>query len=475
MGSTGQPDAPLMLSVSGCRGTVGGSLTPEVVSRFAGCFAGWIAETRNVARPTIVLGRDGRAGGELVKDIVVSALRASGCEVVDLGVATTPTVGVMVVELGADGGLVVTASHNPAEWNGLKPITAEGRAPSPEEAGVLIERYHNNRARVVPHDRLGASHRDGTAKDRHIDRVLSALTRLGLLERIQTARFKVVVDSVNCSGAAPMARLLEALNCRVTHINKAGDGVFPHPPEPTAEHLQDLCAKVASAKADIGLAQDPDADRLALVDETGRYIGEEYTLAFSAMSVLGALGERARGAALAANLSTSRMIDDAASEYGAKVIRTSVGEANVVRAMTTEKCVIGGEGNGGVVWPEVVLIRDSIGAAGLVLGLLARTGRTVSELCGALPGYAMVKRKVHLRPGLADRAIGSINDAYPDARRDRQDGLRVDFEAPSGGGAAWLHVRASNTEPILRLIVEAPTRADADAIIEEALHSIGQG
>ena len=473
MGTSEQQKPALMASVSGLRGTVGGSLTPDVVVRYVGAFAGWVSETTGAARPTIVLGRDGRAGGQLIRDLVVSSLRAGGCDVMDLGVVTTPTVGLMVGELRADGGLVVTASHNPAEWNGLKPITAEGRAPSPADAGVLLERFRNGLARVVGHDRYGDERRDGTAVDRHVDRVLTALEKIGVAEKARGARFKVVVDSVNCSGARVMARLLEALNCKVTHLNKSVDGVFPHMPEPTAEHLTDLCEKVGAAKADIGLAQDPDADRLAIIDGSGRYIGEEYTLALSAMSLLGSMGGRAKGARLAANLSTSRMIDDVASEYGARVVRTAVGEANVVMGMRDYGCVLGGEGNGGVVWADVVSIRDSVGAAGLVLGLMARTGRSVRELVDAIPAYAMVKRKVVLKPGLAERAIERVNDAFPDAERDTQDGLRVDFESPSGGGSAWLHVRASNTEPILRLIVEAPTRADSDAIIEDAQHSIG--
>lgn len=465
-----------MLSVSGCRGVVGGSLTPEVVVRFAGGFASWVCETRRTDSPTVVLARDGRAGGELIRDLVVSSLRGAGCRVVDLGVATTPSAGVMVRELGADGGLVVTASHNPAEWNGLKPITAAGRAPLADEAAAIIARYRDGTVRVVGHGSFGAVVRDTTARDRHVDLVLTALGRLLPLDRIRAARFKVVVDSVNCSGAGVMAGLLEALDCRVTHLHKSGDGVFPHAPEPIAENLKELCEKVAGAKADIGLAQDPDADRLAIVDAGGRYVGEEYTLALCAMSMLGMMGEAARGAVLAANLSTSRMIDDVAKEFGAAgVVRTAVGEANVVRAIAERGCVLGGEGNGGVVWPEVVLIRDSLGAAALVLALMTRTGQSIGELCDGLPSYSMIKRKVELRPGLADRAMSQVVDAFPDARRDTQDGVRVDFDAASGAGRAWLHVRASNTEPILRMIVEAPTRADADAIIDEAMHSIGQG
>lgn len=454
---------------------MGGSLTPEVIARFAGAFGGWVGETRGVGSPTIVVGRDGRAGGALIRDIAVASLRAAGCGVVDVGVATTPTVGVMVDELGVDGGLVVTASHNPAEWNGLKPITAAGSAPSPEEARDLIERFSSGRVRVVAHDQFGGVRADDSGEVRHVERVLRGIGAWGGVERIRAAGFKVVVDSVNCSGAGVMARLLDALGCRVTHLHALGDGVFPHPPEPTAENLAGLCARVRAAGADVGLAQDPDADRLAVIDATGRYIGEEYTLALSGMSVLGAMGEEADGATVAANLSTSRMIDDVAGEYGAQVVRTAVGEANVVRGMREYGCVLGGEGNGGVIWPEVVWIRDSVSAAALILGLMARTGRGVRDLAGALPDYAMVKRKVMLRPGLAERAIERVSDAFPDARRDAQDGLRVDFESPSGGGSAWLHVRASNTEPILRLIVEAPTRADADAIIEDAEHSIGVG
>ncbi|MBL0926841.1 MAG: phosphoglucosamine mutase [Phycisphaerales bacterium] len=482
MNDHGNAPAPLMVSVSGCRGIVGASLTPATVAGYAGAVAASLRATAGGRAPTVVLGRDGRAGGEAVKLVAAGALAAAGCRVIDIGVATTPSTGVMVRALKADGGMVVTASHNPAEWNGLKGITSRGCAPPPEEARAIAERFrsphpsapHSPHERLwAPFDGVGEVLRDDTAEARHVDAVLGALERIipvsSLRQALTAGGFRAVVDSVNCAGAAPARRLLETLGCPFIHLNADGSGRFTHPPEPTEAHLTDLASAVRLHKADIGFAQDPDADRLALIDETGRYIGEEYTLVLGVWAVLSAMGDAARGVTVAANLSTSRMIDDVAARFGASVLRTPVGEANLAAVMLERGSAAGGEGNGGIIWPAVVPIRDSISGIALTLALMARERRPLSRLVASVPSYAIEKRKMPIRDGLAERAIAAVKRHWAgSAAMDEQDGLRLDFPAAPGRGPAWLHVRPSNTEPIFRLIAEAPTADAARAILDEA-------
>lgn len=463
--------APLMLSVSGCRGIVGASLTPELIAAFACAAAGWIAQSTGAPQPTVVLACDGRRGGPVLKDIAAASLAACGCRVIDIGVATTPTVGVMVTHHRAHGGLTLTASHNPGQWNGLKVIDATGAAPGAEQASQIIARYKERRLLSATPDAFGAVTHDDSAAKVHVARVMDALASVADIAAIRARRFQVVLDSVNASGARAGHLLLDELNCQVTHLNADNSGIFPHAPEPTAENLAELCTKVAAARADVGFAQDPDADRLAILDESGRYIGEEYTLALAAMALLGAPGAP-RGVNMAVNLSTSRMIDDVAERHGAKVARSAVGEANVVAAMRAKDCLLGGEGNGGVIWPRITMIRDSLGAMALTLALLARERTPLSAIVAGTPSYAIEKRKVDLRPGLTDRALAAAERVAPGGTIDRQDGVRVDFRTPSGKG--WLHVRASNTEPILRLIAEAPTAAEAREVLDRAAALIDQ-
>ncbi|MEQ8850839.1 MAG: hypothetical protein RIB32_03550 [Phycisphaerales bacterium] len=464
MTSEEQSEAPLMLSVSGCRGIVGRSLTPETIARFASTLAGHVRVRRGVETPTVVLGGDGRRGGDLLQSVAAASLAASGCRVIRLRVATTPTVGVMVLHHQADAGLVVTASHNPGEWNGLKAITAEGSAPLPDEAAALIERFRSGATHYVEPDRFGEVVGDDTAAHVHVAHVLRAIERIIPISRIASRRFRVVLDSVNASGALAGRMLLEALGCEIIHVNADGSGIFPHPPEPTRENLREMATQVRINDASVGFAQDPDADRLALIDASGRYIGEEYTLALGVMAVLSA---QESGAVTAANLSTSRMIDDVAALTGARVLRTPVGEANLVRAMRAEGCIVGGEGNGGVIWPEIVSIRDSLAAMALTLALMTDRGASLAELVDSIPSYSIEKRKMPIREGLAATAMRAVRAGWPDATADDQDGLRLDFTL-EGGGQAWIHVRASNTEPIFRLIAEAPTDAQARAVLDRA-------
>jgi len=466
----GEEVAPLMLSVSGMRGIVGRSLTPETLCRFVGAAGAWMREcVPGEEAPGIVLACDGRRGGEALRRCVGWALVGAGFRVSDIGVAATPTVGVMVERLGAAGGLTLTASHNPGEWNGMKVITREGSAPDAESAGRIIARFWRAGpiGGFVGAEVFGSYERVEGAEEAHVGRALVALEEVCPLELIRARRFRVVVDSVNASGAGVAKRLLAALGCEVAHLNGEGSGVFAHAPEPTAENLAPMGVEVASRGGEVGFAQDPDADRLALLDEKGRYIGEEYTLALAALSLLG--GGRGQAAHVAANLSTSRMIDDVAASVGARVHRSLVGEANVVSAMRACGADIGGEGNGGVIWPRVSWIRDSVGAMGLILALLAREGKPLSVVVSEMPAYAIEKRKVPVREGLTERALRAVEGAFRErggVEIDTQDGVRGDFASASGKGRSWAHVRASNTEPIIRLIAEAPTGAEASAILD---------
>ena len=470
--------APLMLSVSGCRGIIGESLTPEVACRYVNAVASWLAGARPQSRSgrpvKIVLARDGRRSGAMVRDLVVGTLVASGCRVIDLGVATTPTAGVAVDHFEADGGLIITASHNPQQWNGIKAVTHRGCAPPASAAATIIERFRNNQTAYADHAGLGSVEADDTAAHVHVARVLKAVGEVASIEAIRAQRFRVVIDSVNASGSRAAKLLMDALGCDLVHLHADSSGVFPHTPEPTAENLRDMTASVLRESAVIGFAQDPDADRLAIIDADGRYIGEEYTLALSVWAVLESMGDGS-GAVIPTNLSTSRMVDDIAARYGATVARYPVGEANLVEAMLAGKSSmpIGGEGNGGVVWPAIVPIRDSIGAMALVLALMTRTGRSLADLVDEIPAYAIVKRKQPITEGLADQALKAVQSVLG-ARAERvddADGVRVDLKLPSGGDG-WVHVRPSNTEPILRLIAEAPSEAEANGLLDEVSAAI---
>ncbi|MDX2114993.1 MAG: phosphoglucosamine mutase [Planctomycetota bacterium] len=464
-----------MLSVSGCRGIVGKSLTPETVSRFIGAAGRWLRSSgAGAANPgRVIVAGDGRLGGAALRGLAAQTLALAGFEVVDIGVATTPTVGVAVLHHGAAGGVTLTASHNPAEWNGVKVISSLGGAPGPADAAEIVRLYHAGEASWATPAGIGAVRTDATAARVHVERVLAALARCADLEAIRARRFRVVLNSVNASGAAGGRMLLEELGCALTHMHADTSGVFPHPPEPTADNLKGMSAAVAGAGADIGFAQDPDADRLAILDGAGRYIGEEYTLVLAARALIGAPAKGGGGGTtgspvLVANLSTSRMLDDVAARFGARVQRSAVGEANVVDVMRRVRSPLGGEGNGGVIWPEIVPIRDSLGAMALTLALMTRERATLADLVADVPVYAIEKRKIELKPGLTERALRAAASMMtgPDVRIDTQDGVRLDF--PVQGGAAWLHVRASNTEPILRLIAEAPQAVQARRVLDDA-------
>jgi phosphomannomutase len=454
--------APLMLSVSGARGIVGESMTEDVAARFAAAWGAVLSESCDGA-PMVCLGRDSRPSGAELAAAAARGLQSAGCDVIDIGLVATPTAGVMTTAMGAQGGLVITASHNPTPWNGLKCIDSFGAAPSGPVAMRIIDRFHALEAcgPVEPERTLTEETR---GDDTHLARVF------GQIEPgpIQAAGLRVVLDSVNGAGCNGGQRLLSMLDCDLVHLNGEPTGHFAHAPEPTETNLVDLARATADEGAAVGFAQDPDADRLAIIDEHGRYIGEEYTLALVTDWMLRANGG---DGVVVTNLSTSRMVDDLVARHGGRVVRTAVGEANVVEAMRAEDALLGGEGNGGVILPGVCHIRDSLGAMAMVLASMADSGRPLSELVDAIPTYAMVKTKYALPGSGGAEAVASVLDqvraAWPEATVNDLDGVRLDF------ADAWVHVRASNTEPIARIIAEAPQREAAMELVESVAKLAG--
>ena len=454
----------LMISVSGIRGLVGIDLTPEMVARWAAAFGIWSREqgAGSRKRDSVVLGRDARTSGPMFARAATAGLQSVGCAVIDVGLVATPTVQLAVEHHRAAGGIMLTASHNPIQWNALKFVGPDG---------IFLDTQAGTRVRELAtgpdsaalqragYNAIGGVEADSDAISRHLAAVL-ALRGVDV-SAIKRRRFHVALDTVRGAGGAVMPALLKRLGCRVTAINLETDGRFPRPPEPVPENLKALGALVRRSKADVGIAVDPDVDRLAIVDEKGRPIGEDYTLAFAIRAVLGQRDAgRGKGKTIVCNLSTSLVVEDAAKEFGAKVVRASVGEAHVARKIIALNAVIGGEGNGGVMYPALHVGRDAPVAGALLLGLLARERKTVSELVARAPRYAIVKAKVG-RGARLEPVYDALRKKFADAQVDTQDGLRL------GWSDRWLHVRPSGTEPIIRLIAEAPSGVDAERLIEE--------
>ncbi|HEY8259035.1 MAG TPA: phosphoglucosamine mutase [Gemmatimonadales bacterium] len=455
----------LMISVSGMRGLVGTDLTPELVARHAAAFGSWVRESASVGgRPSVVLGRDARTSGPMFTRAAAAGLMSVGVDAIELGVVPTPTVQMAVEHHHAGGGLILTASHNPIEWNALKFVGPDG---------IFLDAAAGTRVRALADEGpprqgwngLGAVRQDTEAIARHLDAIF-ALSMIDITA-IQRRGFHVALDCVRGAGATAMLPLLERLGCRVSGINLEPDGLFPRAPEPVPENLGELGQLVRDSGAVIGLAVDPDVDRLALVDETGRAIGEDYTLAFAIRAVLDGrtsldrADSKAKHPIVVANLSTSLVVEDAARSAGARLVRAPVGEANVARAIRDEGAIIGGEGNGGVMFPALHIGRDAPLGVALILHLLATTGVTVSALVAGSPRYTIVKAKgprgPELRP-MYDR----LRERFRDAEADERDGLRLSWRD------RWLHVRPSGTEPIVRLIAEAPTADDAARLVDAA-------
>jgi len=445
----------LMISVSGMRGTIGGTLTPPVVMRMAAAFAATLGDLNkpiNGKHFRIVMGRDSRPSGWWVGAAATAGLVASGVEVIDLDVVSTPGTAMMVSHLGADGGVIITASHNPIQWNGMKFLTSQGIAPPPDVAEQIKQRYMREKSAWVAVDSLITPQKNSQTHALHIKRVLEYVDVLG----ISCKRFKVVLDSINGAGCVSGATLLSKLGCGLVHMNNTPDGRFAHEPEPTAANLASLCAEVRRQRAAVGFAQDPDADRLAIVDEQGTYIGEEYSQALAARLIMSK-----RHGAVVTNLSSSRMLDDIAAQHGGTVVRTAVGEANVVQAMLKSTAIIGGEGNGGVIDTRIVPGRDSLVGMAYILQLMAQTGKTISQLVSEIPRYEIIKTKFPCRREDADRAVAALQDQFKSEKVDLQDGIRIDWDK------AWVHARPSNTEPIMRIIAEAPDLRTAEEKIAQ--------
>jgi phosphomannomutase len=441
----------LMVSVSGVRGRVGEGLTPEIVAKFAAGFGAWAKKRAGGGRARIVVGRDSRVSGPMFQPVVISALQSVGCDVILVDMAPTPTIQLAVEHHHAAGGLAITASHNPIEWNALKFIGPSGLFLDGSEAAEMRAVVDGEIPRAK-WDELGAMEVDSGAVDRHIELALSL--PFVDVEGIRARRFKVALDCVRGAGGAFMPKLLERLGCQVSAINLETDGRFPRPPEPIAENLGDLEKLVRDSGAEVGFAVDPDVDRLALVSNEGKAIGEDYTLALAAKVVL-----KHREGAIVTNLSTSRIVDDIAKEQNRRVIRAPVGEVNVATRMRSEGAPVGGEGNGGVILTEVHLGRDAPIGAVLILQLLLEEKKSLSEIVASYPRYSIVKDKLDRPSAPLDAVYASLRKAFADAEVDTQDGLRLTWSD------RWVHIRPSGTEPIVRVIAEAPSVAEAQQLI----------
>lgn len=453
----------LMVSVSGVRGKVAEALTPEIIARFAAAFGSYLKAERK-GRPQVVVARDSRTSGPMFLRAVISALQSVGCDVLEIGIAPTPTALYAIRHHKADGAIVVTASHNPVEWNALKFASSEGMFLDAAQAPRMREFLDETRISRAKWDHLGDVEPDTAAVSRHLDAVLK-IPYLNV-DALRKRRFKVALDCVHGAGAVLLPKLLQQLGCEVVGIGLDPDGFFPREPEPVAANLGDLERLVRESGADVGIATDPDADRLSVVSNTGSAIGEDFTLAFAAMLVL-----RHKKGPVVTNLSTSRLLEDVAAEAGVPLVRAAVGEINVARRMEAEGAVVGGEGNGGVILPDVHLTRDSAVATALILQLMLETGKTIQELVETQPVYTIVKDKLPRDAGSLDAAYAKLESGLAAPEADRQDGLRLAWPAER----RWLHLRASGTEPILRIIAEAPDAEGARDLVERARDALGVG
>jgi phosphomannomutase len=439
------PDG-LIVSVSGIRGIVGQSLLPAEACRFAAALGSYLGGG------TVLVSRDSRPSGEMLADAVIAGLKATGCSVLDIGIASTPTCGVAVPAYRAAGAIQITASHNPAPWNGLKMFGEDGAVLSPERGLAVRKIFESGPIAYKPWDAIGQEDCTDEPLRLHADKVLPLVDG----GRIRGQKFRVLVDANGGAGGPLAAYLLERLDVDMVGIGMEPDGVFRHEAEPIPAHLTDVGPRVPATGAALGFVLDPDADRLALIDERGQCISEEATLALVVRHRLAALG--ATPGPVVINMSTSKMNEILARERGVPCHRTAVGEANVVAGIRQYQAAIGGEGNGGVIDPRVGWVRDPFVGMACLLEYLAVTGQTLSQAVASLPVLAMVKTKMAVAPGQLAAGLARLQERWPDATIDTLDGLRLDW------ADRWLHVRPSNTEPVVRAIAEAPTKADADAL-----------
>jgi len=447
-------DNSLIVSISGLRGVIGKSLFPETALA-AGRSFGDLMNGKKV-----VVGGDPRASHEMLKFALISGLISAGCDVIDIGVCPTPTIELAIPGLQAAGGVAITASHNPIQWNGLKFFNSRGEFLTPRQHARFKQRLLSKSDSINTRRRLGHSFCDFTWVDRHV-RAVGGL-KLVDVEAIKKNNFTVVLDAVNGAGSVAGPALLEMFGCRVVCLNCDPSGIFPHNPEPLPQHLKALCQEVLNNKADIGFAVDPDADRLAIVSEQGQPLGEEYTLALAADYVL----SKTSGP-MVINLSTSNLNQDVCHKHNCRLHRAPVGEANVVQMMRRKKAVIGGEGNGGVILPELHYGRDSLVGMALVLQALAAGGKKISELAQNLGSYTIVKSKGNIARNF-DVKLARLREKLSDQKITTVDGVRVDFIN------GWVHIRKSNTEPVYRLIVEARTKGEARGLMSKVKGLLSQ-
>jgi phosphomannomutase len=451
----------LIKSISGIRGTIGGAagdnLTPQDIVECTAAFGYWVIQKTN--NPKIVVGRDARISGEIVNSLVVSTLRSLGIDVVDLGLSTTPTVEVAVPMENAGAGIILTASHNPKQWNALKLLNDNGEFISAADATEFLTLIEAGNIEYASVDELGSYRKDDTYIEKHINAILSL--PLVTIEKVKAKQFKVVVDCVNSTGAISIPPLLERLGCEVVLINEAVTGKFAHNPEPLPENLRQLSEAVISHRADLGIAVDPDVDRLAFVSEDGEMFGEEYTLVTVADYILRNT-PKGKSRNTVSNLSSTRALRDVTEKNGGTYSSAAVGEVNVVNQMKVTNAVIGGEGNGGIIYPELHYGRDALVGIALVLSQLAEYGKPISWLRRTFPSYVISKNKIQLTPELdLDLIFDKLKDKYKNEELDTIDGLKILFESD------WIHLRKSNTEPIIRIYSESASEVTANNLAKK--------
>ena len=454
----------LIKSISGIRGTIGGkvdeNLTPIDAVKFAAAYGSWLKGQVGKEHVKVVIGRDARISGEMIQNLVQYTLIGLGIDVVNIGLSTTPTVEVAVPLEKANGGIILTASHNPKEWNALKLLNDKGEFVSDQDGKAILKIAQENDFSFATVDHLGKFNYDDRYIDLHIQKVLAL--PLVTPEAIQKKKFRVVVDAVNSTGGIAIPRLLERLGVEVVKLYCEPNGHFPHNPEPLKEHLGDICKKVVEEKADFGIVVDPDVDRLAFITDQGEMFGEEYTLVACADYVL----SKAKGNVVS-NLSSSRALRDIAQKYGVTYSAAAVGEVNVVTEMKRVEAIIGGEGNGGIIYPELHYGRDALVGVALFLSLLAERGGSVQQLRESYPAYFMSKNKIQLTEQInPDQILKAMEQKYAHEQTTTIDGLKIDF------ADSWVHLRKSNTEPIIRIYTEAKSQKEADALAQRFIEEM---
>ena len=454
----------LIKSISGIRGTIGGipgdNLTPIDAVKFAAAYGSWLKKRHGVANPKVVVGRDARISGQMIQQLVASTLTGLGIDIVDLGLSTTPTVEVAVPMEQAQGGIILTASHNPKQWNALKLLNEKGEFLSGSDGTEILQLADQGHFNFAEVDELGSVVNREDYIDKHIDLILDL--PLVNAEKIATAGFKVVVDAVNYTGGIAVPNLLKKLGVEVVELYCEPTGQFPHNPEPLKEHLGAISSMVQEVEADLGIVVDPDVDRLAFIDERGEMFGEEYTLVACADYVL-----RKTTGNTVSNLSSSRALRDITRKHGGTYSPSAVGEVNVVEMMKATDAVIGGEGNGGIIYPDLHYGRDSLVGIALFLTYLAEQNISVSELRASFPSYFMSKKKIALTPELdVDAILKKVQEKYSAEEVSTVDGVKIDFERH------WVHLRKSNTEPIIRIYTEAESQERADQVANDMIREI---